>query len=245
MGLFDLIFPKTCLKCKKEGRYFCDRCVLGIKTVFQICPVCERPSPFGLIHPLCKTRNSLDGLTSFFIYEDIIKEAIHKLKYRRITDLKSEFLQIMFNEWGQKSDEMTLLNRFIEQEKPTVIPVPLYWWKEHDRGFNQSSIIGEAIAKKFNLPFNDKILFRQKNTISQTKLKEEDRKKNVQNIFSVSPNILISPPRLASRVEVEAGQYLNILLVDDVWTTGATLKEATKTLKSAGAKKVWGLTVAR
>ncbi len=231
MNLLDFLFPKTCLGCKKEGRYFCEKCIKDIKPVFQICPSCERPSPFGLIHPLCKTRFLLDGVTSFFVYDGIIKEAIHKLKYRLITDLKTELLQIMFNEWKHKNDQMILLNRFIEQEKPAIIPIPLFWQKEHYRGFNQSSIIGEAIAKRFNLPFNDKILLRQKNTTSQTKLREEDRKENVKNIFKVSLDIQNSID--------------NILLIDDVWTTGATLKEAAKTLKLSGAKRVWGLTLAR
>lgn len=208
---------------------------MEIKTVFQICPTCERPSPFGLAHPLCKTRNSLEGITSFFVYEGIIKEAVHKLKYRLITDLKDELLQIMFNEWKQKNDHLVLLNRFIEQEKPTIIPIPLYWQKEHYRGFNQSSIVGEAIAKKFNLSFNESFLIRKKNDASQTKLREEDRKNNVKDIFTVDLNI---HPAIG-------GTIFNILLVDDVWTTGATLKEATKTLKLAGIKNVWGLTLAR
>ena len=240
MGLLDLVFPKHCVGCSKEGNYFCPKCLTMIKRVRQICPVCERPTPFGQTHTFCRTRNSLDGLISLFTYEGIIRGAIHKLKYKFVTDLESEFWKIIQSSLEKRGEEILVLKRFISsesnlfiaEEKPVIVPIPLYWYKEHFRGFNQSSLFGKRLASCFSLSFSDKILVRARSVPSQTKLTQGERMENVKGIFRISPNILIS-------------QYHNILLVDDVWTTGATMKEATKTLKIAGVKTVWGLTVAR
>lgn len=126
---------------------------------------------------------------------------------------------------------MLLLKKYIDEDKPVVVPVPLHRQKENFRGFNQSCLFGKRIARHFNLEFSDKILVRSKNVPSQTKLTEKERQQNVKGIFSISPQIHNS--------------IFNILLIDDVWTTGSTLKEATRVLKEGGAKKVWGITIAR
>jgi len=148
-----------------------------------------------------------------------------------VTDLKEELWQIINNDWQKREEEMMVLKKFLNTERPLVVPIPLYWHKENIRGFNQASLFGEKLSLKFNLLFSDKILVRKKNVPSQTKLTQKEREENVKGIFSVSPNIHNS--------------LFNILLVDDVWTTGATLKEATRVLKEGGVKRVWGLTIAR
>lgn len=202
-----------------------------IKRVRQRCPVCERPTPFGQTHDLCRTRNSLDGLISLFAYEGTIRAALHKLKYKLITDLESEFWGIIKSDLEKRGEEILVLKKYISEEKPIVIPIPLYWYKEHFRGFNQSSLFGKRIADYYKLQFLDKILVRARSVPSQTKLTQKEREENVKGIFSINSNYQLP--------------ITNYLLVDDVWTTGATMKEAAKTLKSAGAKRVWGLTVAR
>ena len=112
-----------------------------------------------------------------------------------------------------------------------IIPVPLHWWRENDRGFNQSSLIGQTLSKKLGLAYFD-ALKRVRYTKPQVKLKGFGRHQNIRNAFSLSPNILIS-------------QSPNILLLDDVWTTGSTLRECCYVLKRNGAKKVWAITLAR
>jgi len=232
MNLLDLLFPKICLGCGSQGGYFCIECKQKIRKTYQICPICSKPSPFGRTHNFCLTKFSLESLFSFFAYGGIIREAIHKLKYKLVTDLEQEFWRLIKDEIGKKEIEMTVLNQNLKIEKPTVVPIPLYWYKQNLRGFNQSSLFGKRIACLFDLPFSDKILVREKNTVSQTKLTQKEREQNIKGIFSLAPDILIS-------------QDLNILLIDDVWTTGSTMKEAARVLRGAGAKKVWGLTVAR
>lgn len=231
MSLLDLLFPPHCLGCQKTGQYFCPQCLTKIKRVQQICPVCERPSPFGKTHQSCQTKYSLDGLVSFFLYGGIIREAIHKLKYRRVTDLKKELFALMEKETRSRSEEFLIFWRFLKEKSPTVIPIPLFWYKERERGFNQAGLLAKALACGNNLPFSDKILTREKMTPTQTKLNPKQRLENVKDAFAVSPNcqLLIA----------------NCLIVDDVWTTGATLKTAANLLKRNEVKDVWGLTIAR
>ncbi|PIV01726.1 hypothetical protein COS54_00535 [Candidatus Shapirobacteria bacterium CG03_land_8_20_14_0_80_39_12] len=230
MSILDLIFPKKCLGCQKEGKYFCSNCLSQRAPISQICPVCEKPSPFGQTHPFCLTRYSLDGLTSFLFFGGIIRQAIHKLKYRLVTDLKEEFWQIILSELKRRED-LLLLNKFTAQYKPIIIPIPLYWYKYNYRGFNQATLFAQDFANYFHLPLSEEILIRNKGTVSQTKLKIKERKANVQNAFFVKQKLKTLPE--------------NILLIDDVWTTGSTLKTAGSLLKRSGVKKIWGLTIAR
>jgi competence protein ComFC len=226
MTLLDLLFPRRCIGCGKVGKYFCRECRLRIKCIEKpICPVCQRPAIDGATHPVCQTKYTLDGLTSFFQYTGIIQKAIKTLKYRFVTDLVSEFINLipffLFN------------NRAIEPlSNAIIIPIPLHSSRLRFRGFNQAEVLGRFLAKRLNIPFKTNILKRIRKTTPQVEMK--DRKKrltNMENVFSVTPNILIS-------------QYPNILLLDDVFTTGATLRSAATVLKRAGAKRVWGLVLA-
>ena len=122
---------------------------------------------------------------------------------------------------------------FAKQSKDNLvlIPIPLYKSKLRKRGYNQAQLLALGLSKKLNIPMID-ILIRVKNTRSQVGLERKKRIENIAGAFSISPNILIS-------------QYLNIFLVDDVLTTGSTLLEAANVLKRNGAKKVWGIALAR
>ncbi len=217
MGILDLIFPKICVSCGQKGSYFCQNCQQKIRRAFQIIP----------------QNSEIEGLFCVFAYEGVIKNAIHKLKYQLITDLEKEFWEIIKQELIKKDFSRTKLELFLKKQKPMVIPIPLYWYKQNKRGFNQACFFGREIAKHYNLTFSDKILIRRKNVISQTQLNKKEREKNVKNIFSISSQIK------------QKEMPKNILLVDDVWTTGSTMNEAAKTLKEKGVKKIWGLTVAR
>lgn len=122
-------------------------------------------------------------------------------------------------------------NRVRRGETMVLVPIPLYKSKLKRRGYNQAQLLALGLSKKLNIPTID-ILVRVKNTSSQVGLDREKRIKNISGAFSLVPNILIS-------------QYPNIFLIDDVLTTGSTLLEAANVLKRSGAKKVWGIALAR
>jgi ComF family protein len=105
------------------------------------------------------------------------------------------------------------------------------------RGFNQAQLIVKTLAKTWQLPSSFKLLQRIKNTIPQAELKKADRIKNLQGAFAPDPRLIqLGDKPLTGK---------NLIIIDDVWTTGSTLQEAAKVLHKLGAKKVWGLTIAR
>lgn len=229
MSIFDFIFPRKCLGCGKTGAYFCSQCLnLLSLDAERICPVCEKPSIGGQTHPRCATSRNLDGFTAIFTYKGLIKKAITKLKYRFITDLASDLIEIFLSFCGEDKS----FTHFCGQKNVCLVSVPLHPKRKKWRGFNQAELLGEMIAKNLGISFNPGLLQRVKNTTPQVKLGEKEREKNIQGAFTVSPNSPVI-------------QFSNLLLFDDVWTSGATLKEAAKVLKKNGAKSVWGLTLAR
>ena len=220
MGILDFIFPKTCVNCSRVGRYLCEDCQKHIQKVeFQICPVCGRPSISGLTHPKCETRRSLDGLHSFVYYSPPIPQALYKLKYKFVRDLAEDLL-------GEASlEKLDIFSGF------SVVTVPLHQKRENWRGFDQVRLLAELLAGKLGIEFKESVLVRKKETKAQVGLSREARAENVARAFEC--------------VDREFVKDKNLVLFDDVWTSGATLKNAGAELKKAGAAKVWGLTLAR
>lgn len=226
-NLLDILFPKRCVSCGKFGAYFCPKCNAKIQYLEnQFCPECTRPSIAGATHPSCQRKYTLDGILSAFYFSGPAKAAIHKLKYKLISDLADELVEIALS-----NQEFTTILHNIVIKDFILIPVPLHRRRENWRGFNQAKALAEKIAKEFDFPFNDQILKRVKDTLPQVDLKREDRAENVSNAFQFS-----------SKREVSGKKFL---LFDDVATTGATLKACAYVLKKAGAPSVWALTLAR
>lgn len=219
MNLFDFIFPKHCLSCSRFGKYFCNSCVSTIRTIGvneAICPVCGRRAFGGMTHPGCKTAHSLDGLTGFFHYDGIVKAAVKSLKYRRVSDLAQEFVSLVPT---------------VDFVDSILVPIPLHSSRFRDRGFNQAEVLGRILAVRLNISMRTDILRRVIATTPQVEMKDrKDRLKNMKNVFSHDSKFMI---------------HDSIILFDDVFTTGATMRAAGESLKRAGAKSVWAVTMAR
>lgn len=231
--LKDLFFPKKCVNCNKYGSYLCPECLNLVSICSsRICPQCSKPAPFGMVHFSCKTKTSLDGLTTIFNYKGVVKKTILKFKYRLVSDLAKTIIELFLSCCGEDK----AFSKFVNQKNVVLIPVPLHWQRKNWRGFNQAELLGKMIASQLGISFIPNLLLRIKNTKTQTMLKREERLRNIKNAFAINKklpiNILIS-------------KYPNILIFDDVWTTGSTMKESAKVLKKQGFPKVWGLTLAR
>lgn len=220
MALLDLVFPKTCVNCGRVGVYICESCIEQIAPVdFQICPVCTRPSISGLTHARCRTKLSLDGLHSFVYYLAPVPQALYQIKYKFVKDFATDLIVNL---------NLNLPNLFSDFY---LASVPLYARRENWRGFNQAQVLNDLLAESLNLSSKSDILVRKKSTKSQVGLSRRKRAENVTGAFEC--------------VDKSFAKDKKFLLFDDVWTSGATMRNCNTVLKRAGAEKVWGLTLAR
>lgn len=230
MGFFDLIFPRFCVGCNKLGTYFCKKCSQDILQADLICPNCKNQSVGGATHPLCQSPDSLDGLWSFGSYRGNLQKGIQRLKYQFVSDIAPTLVNLMIVYWSKNSP---LFLEEVRQDRGMnwlIVPVPLHPKREKFRGFNQSKILAKLLAKKLDLKYAE-TLKRVRFTEPQVNLKSVKRLQNIKGAFILNPKHSI--------------QNSNVILIDDVWTTGSTLKECCRVLKSSTVKKVWGVTLAR
>ena len=203
----DFIYPKKCLGCGRVGQYFCESCLATIE-----------------LNDEC-----FNNHLSLFCYRGLIRETIKQLKFRFLKDIEGELKPLIESGLRRKlTQPNTDLFREFLALKPVVQPLPLHWFRQNRRGFNQAELIGQIISRQLRLKLIDR-LERVKLTTPQSRLAREKRLTNVSGVFSVKPGRL---PRA-------------ILLVDDVWTTGSTMREAVKVLKEKGVGEIWGLSLAR
>jgi ComF family protein len=233
-GLKDIIYPQTCLACKNifkkqnDEEFICSRC--REKIIMNIPPFCNscgrqlgKNNGFKNICPKClKSKLYFDRAFSPCVYDGVIKELIHEFKYKGKVYLG-------------KALSGLLIDFIREYDLPTayldcVIPVPLHKVRLREREFNQAQILGRYIADEFKLNMIEGTLVRCRNTKTQTEMDSNRRLINVKDSFVVC------------RTENVSGK--NILLIDDVLTTGATSSEAALALKNSGANIVFVLTLA-
>lgn len=209
--ILNFLFPIKCLGCGQKGDYFCSSC-LNKQTTHS---------------PIFSTKNpQIEGHLSLYKYNSLIKKIITEIKYGFVTDVIESFTDNCAN--LIKNNFSNLLT-YWQKNDFVLIPIPLHYYRQNWRGFNQSVLIGKLLAQKLNLKFNDQLLFRSKNTHVQAKLKNKtDKKTNLSNAFCV--------------FDQEIPQ--NIILFDDVATTFSTLNSAYQTLSSHGSPShFWFLTL--
>jgi competence protein ComFC len=233
-GLKDIIYPKTCLICKQDlastcvDELVCVKCWTSIKkNTPPFCRCCGRNlDSKSLVNTLCsqclKNKLHFDRAFAPCTYEGPIKDLIHEFKYR-----KNDYLAATLS---------ALIIDFIrEYDIPVgsvdiIIPVPLHPARLREREFNQAELLAKCIASVFPKIVSKDNLVRLRHTRTQAELQGADRLENVKDSFSVK-----MPEPVKGK---------NILLIDDVLTTGATASEASRALKSAGANTVFVLTLA-
>lgn len=162
-----------------------------------------------------------DFAVAAFPFHGLVRDAIHCFKYRHRSSLAPFLARCMSDAWTTQARNQRL---------DAVTPVPLHWFRAWQRGYNQSALLSRRIAERLGIP-HQTLLRRVRYTRQQARMDLVQRQKNIRNAFAA-----------ASRSAI-AGQHL--LLVDDVFTTGATLAAATTTLLDAGAASVAVLTIAR
>jgi len=233
-GLADIVYPKTCLACKNKikgqaaDNFVCLKCWADIKrNLPPFCSSCgrqlDKKNLYKNICPAClKTKLHFDRAFSPCVYTGVIKNLIHEFKYKNKDYLGALLSKLMIEFIKEYNLPMDYLD--------FIIPVPLHKSRLREREFNQAQILSEHIAAEFKKGLLTDVLLRQRKTQTQTQLESNERFLNVRGSFAVT--------------KWEAIKGKNLLLIDDVLTTGATSSEAALSLKNAGANIVFVLTLA-
>lgn len=212
------------------GEYLCLSCSQSLVQVELVCPICERAAIGGATHPLCQRGYGLDGLWSLGAYQGALKAAIAKLKYRFVSSLAVELVNLLTQYWAFYNPQFLDDIKKNQGSHWLIVPVPLHWRRQNYRGFNQAALLGKILSNRVGLDYCE-VLERVRNTQTQVGKTAKNRRKNIFNAFALNTKYRIRDTK--------------ILLIDDVWTTGSTLKECCYVLKRSGAKKVWAITLAR
>lgn len=226
-NIINILFPPTCVGCRRLGEELCKKCFCQIKPILQdTCPYCFKHSQFGLTHERCKTPYCLDGAQSLLRYNSIVKKIIQRTKY-------SLAYQTLFSVLSQTPPYwFEPITNYISHisPQPHLLSIPLHPKRFAQRGFNQADIITNHIAKLTQLK-TTRLLARTNNTPPQALVSSKQaREKNIQGAFSFTGKSKPIPP--------------TIILIDDIYTSGSTAKEATRVLKMNGVQKVFLYTFA-
>ena len=183
---------------------------------FRFCNECLKELQSYPLEFQFVSSGALHGLASTGIYDGLLGQAIRALKYDRVTGLAAHLAERLKRTYEQTHWPIDL-----------IMPVPLAERRREDRGYNQSALLASCMSQHFAIPCRTDLMRRIRETDQQARLSGEQRMENVRNAFEASDEV--------------AG--LSILLIDDVVTTGSTLSECARALKSERAKAVYGLTV--
>ena len=218
----DILFPRHCLGCGREGVFLCASCRHGLPRLQPpLCPKCGRPLVQEDRCPAClKWDLGIDGIRSLFLFQGTVRQAVHQFKYRHFKALAEPLAQLLAE---------NLEARPLPAE--AIVPVPLHPRRLRSRGYNQSELLANELGRLTCLPVVSDSLVRTTNTPAQARTAgAAERRDHVRGAFCCANQKL-------------AGK--RVLVVDDVCTTGATLDSCAVALNQSGAGSVWGLTLAR
>ncbi len=230
--IINLLYPALCRACSKKidrfDRNICPDCVGRIKERLPpFCVKCGRHliGDPGLIDTCADCKNEapyFDRAWSAYYYDGILKDLIHDFKYKKITSLSTDFTALIVNFMKKYA---------VGKDCQMILSIPMHPDRLFKREINHSDVMARALGKTTGIPYSENTLIKTKDTSLQSKLKRNARIKNLHSSFSLK------------NAGIVRGK--NILLVDDLFTTGSTVNECSRLLKSRGAGYIEVITLAR
>ena len=231
-ALINLLYPAVCRGCYKKldafGRNICDDCARQIKQRLPpFCVKCGRqlkgdPELIVMCRDCMEDEPYFDREWSACSYDGLLKTLIHDFKYKKITSLSKDFTGLIVNFMKKYN---------AAPDCQMIISIPMHPGRLFRREINHSDILAKDLGKSLGIPYSVNTLKKIKNTPTQSKLKRRERIKNLRSSFSLKNSSYIRDK--------------NILLVDDLFTTGSTVNECSRLLKNSGAKHIEVITLAR
>lgn len=219
-----VLYPQTCCFCGKISKeHICKECIEKITYIEEpVCKKCGKPIRYKETE-YCgdceKTAFSYEQGKSVWLHTDVVRWSIYQFKYHNRRIYGKFYAQELFRIYGG----------WVRQNKiDVIIPIPLHKKRQRKRGYNQSELIARQLGKLLHLPVNAKAVVRKRNTKPQKELSHKERRHNLKEAFCVTKHW--------------KGKG-NVLLIDDIYTTGNTIDSVAKLLRQKGADKVWFLTI--
>lgn len=225
-----ILYPEECVFCGAERTLLCEACAATTPLSPQLlCLSCERTSSFGATHAACQTARTVDTYLSALTYEPgPVQDVIYAWKYSSISHLSlplSYFVRRLIT-------AHPYMRELLEDEQIPFVPVPMHVFKQRLRGFNQAEALVRSLVPTSRVS-NDLLVRVRKGSPQASVSSRVRRLMNARGVYGLRTAYLDQHPR--SR---------DVVLVDDVATTGATLNECACLLKRAGYKRVHAITLA-
>ena len=228
----DLILPPSCVVCRERlsAHGLCGACWAGLQPITDpLCSACGRPLPYAMRTDLCGACHTrlpeVRPLRALYRYDEMTRRLLVPFKHNDRLDMLPMLRRMM----AQRFSELSV-------NSPLVVPVPLHRWRFFLRRYNQAAELARTLCQSQNAAhlYQPDLLFRRKHTVSMGRLSRNDRAANVRGAFSTRAHIR----RLAADQD--------ILLIDDVMTTGATLESCAKCLRAeTDCRQISALVLAR
>jgi ComF family protein len=207
----DLVFPPMCVGCRKVGRWICPQCWGQLEWARKICGICATPSFESPCRGCMPGASAVRTVVAVAAFQGVAREAVHALKYEGRHAISTTMGKLMAREAR-------------ELEVDLVVPTPLHAARRRERGYDQAALLARPVARELGARFDGAALKRTRRTRQQVSLGPEERRENVAGAFTATC--------------VLHGE--RVLLVDDVYTTGATIEAAAHALVEGGATSVVG-----
>jgi len=230
--ILESLIPSYCYGCGRAETYLCEDCFEVIDSLpHSVCPHCKAGLGMGKLRKDCRRQLNLNRVFSCADYRDTrIKKLINDLKYNYSFAL-SEPLAHFAYWWLARNEYLDV----VQQNIDVIIPVPVHKSKLKKRGFNHAQKIAQHLGEALDIRAESNLLIKTTKTKPQVETEnKQERQENIKGTFEVIYDTVDNS--LAGK---------NILLIDDVVTTGSTLSECSKVLRQSSVKEVWALTMAQ
>lgn len=217
--MLDTLFPPRCVGCRARAHWLCPLCLDRVQyLMLPLCGVCQQPVSPAAAHGCRVSAAPLVTISAIGLYKGPLRDAVHALKYKGRHGVAATLAGLLAPRLSPLPAEGDLL-----------VPVPLHPTRERERGYNQAAIVAAELARLLPCELDARALRRTRATAQQVGMSREQRAANVRGAFEARPGVV---------------RDRRVWLLDDVYTTGATLKAGAHALRQAGARQVRGVVIA-